>query len=104
MINLSMRNKIMFGVYAMYCMRKLRSPFMAESFILAVLATILFYFVSISSVLKNMRASESFYHYFIGAFFNADFLVQSALVLVSITALFFVRNLTFHAILKTRPA
>ncbi|OHB11552.1 MAG: hypothetical protein A3H60_01580 [Candidatus Zambryskibacteria bacterium RIFCSPLOWO2_02_FULL_44_12b] len=99
---LTMRNKIMFGVYLMYLIRKLKSPFFAESFIFAIIGMVLFYFVSVPSVLANMRASKSFYTYFMEAFVNADFLVQSILVLALITALFFVRNITVHAILKTR--
>ena len=94
----------MFGVYVMYCIRKLKSPFFAEVFLFAILGMIIFYFVSVPSVLTNMSASESFYDYFITAFLNTDFLVQSVLVLVCITALFFVRNITVHAILKTRFA
>lgn len=104
MINLTMRNKILFGVYVMYCMRKLKSPFFAESFVLAILGAILFYFVSVPSVLANMSASESFYSYFMNAFFGTNFLIQSILILAVATILFFVRNITVHTIFKTRLA
>lgn len=106
MINLTMnmKSRILFGVYIIYCLRKLRSPFVFESFVFVLLATGLLYFVSIPSVLTNMSASESAYRYFVTAFSHTDFLVKSILVLVGITILFFVRNITLHAILKTRLA
>lgn len=104
MINLTMKNKILFAVYAIYCMRKFKSPFFAESFVFAILGIVLFYFVSVPSVLTNMSASGSFYTYFIEAFFSTEFLIQLVLVLTGITTLLFVRSITVHAILKTRFA
>lgn len=103
-LNLNFRNRILLGVYIIYFARKLKDPFVTESFIFAVLALVLIYTVSIPSVLSNMMGSKDFYHYFITAFSNADIAVQSALVLAGITAILFVRNFTVHAILKTRLA
>ena len=98
MINLTMnmKNRILLGVYAIYCMRKLRSPLVAESFVFAIIAAILLYFVSVPSVLTNMSASENSYHYFIMAFSGTNFVVQSILVAGLITTAIFVRNLTFR--------
>src|SRR3989338_5281500 len=106
MINLTMnmKSRILVGVYAIYCMRKLRSPFIAESFVFVLLAIFLSSVVSMPSVLANMSTSGNFYRYFVVAFSNTDFLVQSVLVLVGVTILFFVRNITVQAILKTRLA
>ena len=101
---LTMKNRIMFGVYFLYSMRKLKNPFIAESFVFVMLAIILSIFISVPNVLSNMLHSESFYHYFIIAFSNTELLVQTSLVLTGITILFFVRNITVHAILKTRLA
>jgi len=98
------KNRIMFGVYLMYSMRKLQSPFVAESFAFAALALILSVFVSVPSVLSNMLDSSSFYRYFMISFANTEFLVQAVLIATAATFLFFVRNLTFHAILKTHSA
>lgn len=92
----------MFGVYLLYSMRKLKNPFVAESFVFTLLAVVLLYLVSMPSVWANMLDSENFLLYFIMAFFNTELLIQSALILTGVTILFFVRNLTFHAILKTR--
>ena len=106
MINLTMnmKSRILVGVYAIYCMRKLRSPFIAESFVFVLLAIFLSSVVSMPSVLANMSTSGNFYRYFVVAFSNTDFLVQSILTLVGVTILFFVRNITVQAILKTRSA
>ena len=104
MINLTMKNRIMFGVYALYCIRKLQNPLIAESFLFAILGATLLYFVSIPRVLNNMSTAESSFRYFVVAFSHTDHIVQSILILVAITGLFFVRNITLHAILKTRFA
>ena len=102
MINLTMnmKSRILVGVYAIYCMRKLRSPFIAESFVFVLLAIFLSSVVSMPSVLANMSTSGNFYRYFVVAFSNTDFLVQSVLVLVVITVLLFIRNITIHTISK----
>lgn len=102
MIFINMKSRILLSVYGIYCLRKLKSPLIAESFVLAVLATILFYFVSISSFLTNMQASEDSYHYFLTAFSNADLLVQLILVSVGVTGLFLVRNITVFPGLRER--
>ena len=101
---LTMKNRIMLGVYLIYAVRKLKSPLVAESVTFAILATILSVFVSVPNVLSNMLDSGNFYRYFITAFSNTNLLVQSVLILVVATLIFFVRNITVHAILKTRLA
>lgn len=102
MIFINIKSRILLSVYAIYCLRKLKSPLIAKSFVLAVLATILFYFVSIPSFFANMQASEDSYHYFLTAFSNADLLVQLILVSVGVTGLFFVRNITMYPGLRER--
>jgi len=92
----------MFGVYLLYCVRKLKSPLITECFIFALLATVLVYFVSVPSFISNMLDSGNFYNYLIMAFSNTNFLVQSILILTAVTVFLFVRNITVHAILKNR--
>ena len=77
---LTMKNKIMFGVYLMYAMRKLKGPFVAETFTFAILAIILSVFVSVPSILSNMLSSPNFYRYFLIAFSNTTLMVQLILV------------------------
>ncbi|PIQ66496.1 MAG: hypothetical protein COV96_01195 [Candidatus Zambryskibacteria bacterium CG11_big_fil_rev_8_21_14_0_20_42_18] len=104
MINITTREKIMFGVYVLYTIRKLKTPLVTESLVFLILATSLFYFVSVPSFFSNMFESGNFGSYFIMAFSHTDFLVQSALILAFVTVLLFVRNFTLHAILKNRLA
>ena len=82
----------MFGVYLMYCTRKLKSPFVGESFALVLLIGSLFIFVSVPSVLSNMFSAGNLYNYFIVAFSNTDFLVQSIIILAGAIAIFSLRN------------
>lgn len=94
----------MFGVYLMYFVRKLKNPFIAETFVFVILAIILFTFISVPSILSNMLDSGNFYRYFVMAFSNTEIFVQLTLILTGIATLLFVRNITVHAILKTRFA
>jgi hypothetical protein len=89
---LTMKKRIMFGVHVIYLMRKLKSPFVMESLILSILAMVIFYFVSIQSVLENMLASGNLRQYFVTAFFNTDLFIQGAIVSAVIITLFFMRN------------
>lgn len=97
MIFINMKNRILFGVYIIYCMRKLRHPLVAESLILTILAAVLSYFVSISSVLENMLASENSYAYFVNAFSEAELFIQFVFLSVGIISIFFVRNIVFYS-------
>ena len=100
----TIKKKIMFGVYLLYCLRKLKNPFVAECLVFVLLAITLVYFVSILSFFSNMFSSGHFYDYLVMAFSNTEFLVQTILVLIAITVFLVVRNITVHAILKTRSA
>ena len=102
MTNFTMKKIIMFHVYIIYLLRKLQAPFITESIVLAVLATILFFFVSVPSVVANMFGSGDFYHYFIMAFSSTDFLVQTVLILTGITTLLFMKNIAVHTMLRER--
>lgn len=97
-----MKKSIMFHIYAIYLLRKLKSPFITESVMLAILLTTLFLFVSVPSVLINMFGSGDLYHYFITAFSATDFLVQAILVLAGITALLFMKNIALHGAVRER--
>ncbi|MBI2673804.1 MAG: hypothetical protein HYX23_00800 [Candidatus Zambryskibacteria bacterium] len=77
-------------------MRQLKNPLIAESFILTILAAVLFYFVSLSSALANMLASEHSYAYFINAFSEAELFVQFVLLSVGVIGLLFVRDIVSY--------
>ncbi len=78
---MSMKNRIMFGVYLVYLIRKFKTPFIAESFVFAAFALLLSVFVSVPSVLSNMMSSPDFYRYIIIAFSNTTLMVQLIVVL-----------------------
>ena len=102
MILMDMKNRILLSVYAIYCMRKLRNPLIAEPLVLAILMIVLFYFVSVSNVLKNMLVSESSYTYFLNAFSEADLLIQLILVSIGVIGLFLARNIPIYSGIKQR--
>ena len=90
---LNMKNKIMFGVYMLYAIRKLKIPFVSEILALFVLGAVLTYFVSIPNVISNALVSPSTYHYLTFAFSNTTLMVQLKLVLGVVTATKAVLNL-----------
>ena len=102
MRNSTMKKTIMFHIYAIYLLRKLRAPFISESVMFAILTATLFLFVSVPSVLANMFKSGDLYHYFLTAFSATGFLVQAILVLTGITLLLFMKNIAFHRVIKGR--
>ncbi len=99
---LTMKNKIMFGVYLIYLSRKLRSPFVAESFAFVIFVLLLSIFVSIPSVLSNMSNSQDFVRYFTIAFSNTNSVVQIILVLALIPAIFLMKDIATLAQLVER--
>lgn len=91
-MKLTLKNKIMFGVYVMYALRKMRSPLVAETLVLATIAIVISAFVSVPSVIANMSNSASFYRYFMVAFSNTTVLVQMMLILAFATLVLSLRN------------
>lgn len=102
MTNSTMKKRIMFHIYAIYLLRKLKNPFIAESVLFITFVAALLFYVSVPSVMTNMAASGNFHRYLITAFSTTDFLVQTILVLASITILLFVRNIAIHSISRER--
>lgn len=104
MLTLNMKNRIMFRIYLIYIMRKFQSPFMAPALALTILTFVLFYFVSVPNVFSNMMESGSFSKYLMIAFSNTTLVVQIISLFIFGVLIYFVRNVTVHAILKTRLA
>ena len=100
MTNSTMKKGIMFHIYAIYLLRKLKNPFIAESVLFIAFAVTLFFCVSVPSVMTNMTASGNFHRYLITAFSATDFLVQTILVSAGITMLLFVKNIAFHSAIR----
>ncbi len=92
-MNLTVKKRIMFGVFVLYFVRKLKEPFVSEPLIFLTLTALLSYFVSIPNILTNMRADGNFLRYFIMAFLNTNFVVQAILIAVCVITMFFAYNL-----------
>ena len=71
----------MLGVYTLYAMRKLKTPFVLEGLAFGVSALALGVLVSVPSVLANMFNSSDSLRYFVMAFSNTNFIVQMILII-----------------------
>ena len=92
-----MKNKIMFGIYLVYLVRKIKSPFVMEILSLAFLTATLSIFVSVPNVLSNMVSSEDLYNFFVIALSNTTLMVQLILIagfLVLAKAIHTIRHLS----------
>lgn len=96
MIILNLKNRIMSRIYLVYCLRQLKNPLLTNILVLMALTAVLFVFVSVPSVLSNMLNSGSFYNYFITAFFNTNLAIQTMLILVGLSAILLVKNITLE--------
>ena len=103
-MKISIKSRIMFRVYLAYIWRKARSPFVAESTALGVLAFTLSLFVSLAHIFSNMKGSGNLYQYFIVAFSHTSIGVQAVVVLSAVATIFLVKNLTVHTVFKQRFA
>lgn len=95
---LNMKTRIMFSVYLAYLTRKFKSPIIAEVVLFLIFVGLLLLFVSVPSVVSNMIASGNFYEYFLMAFSQTDILVKATLILASLTAVLFVKNITLQTV------
>lgn len=94
MTALVLKKRILFGVYILYVLRKLKSPFILESCFFLALFGVLFSTISVSSVLGNMSHSADAYRYFMAAFSKTTSFVQMTTLLLFVPFFFFVRNVT----------
>lgn len=92
----------MIHVYAIYLLRKLKNPFIAESALFFTFAIVLLFFVSVPSVMTNMASSGNFHQYLIMAFSTTEFLTQAILVSASVTMVLFLKNIVSHNVIRER--
>ena len=100
MKTMSIKNRIMFGVYIIYFFRKIRSPLVVEIAPLFLGAVLLFVFVSIPSVISNMYDSGQFGSYLLMAFSHTEHIGQAMLVLVGVAGLVLLRRVIPRGFLK----
>lgn len=87
-----MKRRIMLGVYLLYLIRRLKSPFATEATLLVVFGLVLSVSVSVPSVISNMSQSGNFYRYLYIAYGHTNPMVQATLLLVGATLVLSLRN------------
>lgn len=97
MTSLTIKKRIMFGVYTVYFVRKLKNPFVLEVFTLGALVAILFFLVSVPSVMTNFYSSGNLYRSFISAFSHAELAVQLTCSMTLLVVLPFLKNMIYRA-------
>ena len=81
---LDIKRKIMFRVYAIFIIRKLKNPIVLEMLIFALSFLTLTYMVSLEHIIANTPHDlNGFYHFSLSAFLGTKYMVK-AIVLVSI--------------------
>jgi hypothetical protein len=103
-MTLTLKNRIMLGVYAVYTVRWLRNPLVGEAAVFAILAIALSIFVSIPSVVSNMLDAESSYRYFLAAFYETELLVQLVTISTLVVLSFLTHGLVSYTGLRRRLA
>ncbi|MFZ2621079.1 MAG: hypothetical protein WAX85_01080 [Minisyncoccia bacterium] len=100
----TLKQRVMFGVYAIYIIRKLRTPLLGELFIMTAFFAVLSFFVSLPNIFSNIILTRGSYDFLVDALTKTDLLVKLMLLPVAITSLFFIKNLSFYTTnyIKTR--
>lgn len=82
----------MFGVYLLYLVRRLKSPFVTEAALLAAFGLALSLSISVPSVIANMSESHDPTRYLVLAFSSTGFLVKAIVLLAGATLIYSLRN------------
>jgi|SRR5579872_4845088 len=94
MMRLTLKTRVMLGVYTVYIIRRLKSPFVGELFVLTLLFGILSFLVSLPHVLSNIMLTRGSYTFFVDAFSKTHMTVKLILVSALASGLLFLRNVT----------
>lgn len=94
MMELTLKTRVMLGVYALYAIRRLRNPFIGELFALGVLLSALSFLVSLPHVFSNIMLTRGSYAFLIDAFEKTDMTVRLLVVSAALACGIFVRNIT----------
>lgn len=88
----------MFGIYLLYLVRRMKSPFAMEATLLAVFGLGLSLSTSVPSVIANMSESQNSVRYLVMALSSTGILVKALVFLSGTTLIYSLRN--FGTILK----
>lgn len=94
MTHIALKTRIMLGVYVLYVVRRIRSPFVGELFVLGISFAILSFLVSLPHVISNIILTRGSYVFLFDAFQKADMVVELIVLSAFISGCFFVRNIT----------
>ncbi len=83
---ITLKNKVMFGIYTMFVLNKLKSPLVGETSTALLMVALLSLFVSVPSVFSNMFSSPSISRYFMIAFSNTTLVVQLMVIMSVLVA------------------
>ena len=98
MIQLTLKGKTMLGVYTLYIIRKLKSPFVGEIFALGIFSALLSLMVSVPHIISNIILTHCSYSFFIDAFSKTHTVVKLLFVSAILACGLFVRNITVFTV------
>ena len=90
---MTLKQRIMVRIYALWFARVLKRPLTLELSTLAALAATFLATVSVPSVMENLLSSPSAYFYLRDAFSHTGHFIQFLLLLLAVAALYVSRNL-----------
>jgi uncharacterized membrane protein YkgB len=94
MTELTLKTRVMLGVYTLFIIRRLRSPFIGELFVLGILCASLSFLVSMPHVIENIMITRGSYSFFVDAFTKTQMTVKLLVLSAAVSCGFFVRNIT----------
>ena len=93
---LTLQKRIMWRVYLLYFVRKLKTPFVPELIVICGLSIALSFLVSFPSVFSNVLLTHGSYHFLTDAFLKAGMTVKLILLSTVIVTLFFLHDLGLY--------
>ncbi len=94
MTSLTIKTRVMLGVYTLYILRRLRSPFVGELCALGMLFASLSFLVSLPHVISNIILTRGSFTFMIDAFLKTDIAVELLVISAALACGLFVRNIT----------
>ncbi len=101
---LNLEKRIMWRVYLLYTIRKLKAPFVLELLVICSLSLYLSFLVSVPSVFSNILLTHASFNFISDALLKASVIVKLILVSAIIAGIFFVKDLGkfTSGVVKTR--
>lgn len=94
----SLKNQIMFGVYTMYVVRKIKNPYVFPLLAVGGFFAFLSFLISVPSVISNLILAGGSYYFLSDAFSKADAVVQIVLCLFLISLVLYLKKVGIYTI------